>query len=149
MLVMPYIPGHAIETKSDQIESNQIKSNLSSGVIFALDFAHLALLSKCPLLISRDMETGLFPLLLLARGIPSHHLFAKLTTWITSKLHSNLTSSFKHLNANSIGGARAFDFFFNRYMAPYKCCSSSSSSIQIKAKQNLIKLNKFIKNKIK
>ena len=38
MLVMPYIPGHAIETKSDQIESNQIKSNLSSGVIFAIIF---------------------------------------------------------------------------------------------------------------
>ena len=97
--------------KPNRIKSNQIKSNLSNGVIFAPDFAHLVLLSRCRLLISRYMETGHFPLLLLACGIPFHHLFAILTTWITSKLHPKLTSSFRHLNANFIGGARAFECF--------------------------------------
>ena len=58
------------------------------------------------------METGHFPLLLLACGIPSHHLFAKLTTWTTSKLHSKLTSSFRHLNVNFIGEACAFECLF-------------------------------------
>ena len=93
-----------------ELNSRSCCSHLRQLMVRPQDMCHLrpglrssGLTLQMPITHLKGYGDRAFFLLLLACAIPSHHLFAKLTTCTTSKHHSKLTSSFRHLNTNFIG----------------------------------------------